>query len=147
MQNAVEEGGRVGPHLKITRRGSSMALHLPSGRAIHYHGMRWEKYAAPTGRKEGWRYNNPRQAGRIATYGGRLTENATQAVARDIMGEALVRLHDRGYTIAAHVHDEILVEGEHDVGTISKIMCELPAWADGLPIDGAGFVCNRYQKG
>jgi DNA polymerase bacteriophage-type len=68
-------------------------------------------------------------------------------VARDIMGEALVRLLDAGYAVAAHVHDEILVEGEHDVDTISKIMCEVPDWAAGLPVDGEGFSCQRYRKG
>jgi DNA polymerase len=130
-----------------------MRLHLPSGRAIHYHNVRFGKYLVTdpkTGKKvnkEGWRYQDSRSPRSIGTYGGRLTENVTQAVARDIMGEALVRLHDRGYRIAAHVHDEILVEGEHDVAEISKIMCEMPEWAEGLPLDGEGFVCQRYRKG
>lgn len=153
MQDAVENGGRVGPHLRITRHGSSMKMHLPSGRAIHYHNVRWGKYAVTdpkTGRlvkKEGWRYDDPKAPRSIGTYGGRLVENATQAVARDIMAEALVRLLDRGYSVAGHVHDEILVEGEHDVHTVAKIMCELPEWAAGLPLDGEGFTCKRYRKG
>jgi DNA polymerase len=153
LQDAIEEGGRVGRHLRVSRNGSSMRLHLPSGRAIHYHNVRFGKYLVTdpkTGKKvnkEGWRYQDSRSPRSIGTYGGRLTENVTQAVARDIMGEALVRLHDRGYRVAAHVHDEILVEGEHDVAEISKIMCEMPEWAEGLPLDGEGFVCQRYRKG
>jgi DNA polymerase bacteriophage-type len=154
MQNALEEGGRVGPHIKVTRHGGTVKIHLPSGRALHYHNMRWSRYHvkdAVTGKpkvKEGWRYDDPTgQYPYIGTYGGRLTENVTQAVARDIMGEALVRLLDAGYAVAAHVHDEILVEGEHDVDTISKIMCEVPDWAAGLPVDGEGFSCQRYRKG
>jgi DNA polymerase len=49
--------------------------------------------------------------------------------------------------VVAHIHDEILVEGEHDVDTVSKIMTELPDWAEGLPVDGEGFTCERYRKG
>jgi DNA polymerase len=153
LEDAIEEGGQVGRHIRVSRHGSTMKIHLPSGRAIHYHHVRHGKYTvedAKTGktiRKEGWRYANPRGGGNIGTYGGRLAENVTQAVARDLMAEALVRLHDRGYTVAAHVHDEILVEGEHDVAEIAKIMCELPDWAEGLPVDGEGFVCQRYRKG
>jgi DNA polymerase len=63
------------------------------------------------------------------------------------MGEALVRLENRGYQVVGHVHDEILVEGEHDVEEIKAIMVESPEWADGLPIDGEGFTCHRYRKG
>jgi DNA polymerase len=153
LGNAVEDGGRAGAHVRVTRHGNSMKIHLPSGRAIHYHQLKWERFRVvdpktkKTVVKEGWRYADPKSPRRIGTYGGRLTENVTQAVARDIMAEALVRLHERGYRVAAHVHDEILVEGEHDVDEISKIMCELPDWAEGLPVDGEGFVCQRYRKG
>lgn len=153
MQNAIEDGGRVGPQLSISRHGSTMKMHLPSGRAIHYHNVKWEKYRVEdpvTGKaiiKEGWRYDDPKSPRRIGTYGGRLVENATQAVARDLLAEALIRLHDRGYTVAAHVHDEVIVEGEHPVELISKIICEQPDWAVGLPIDGEGHTCQRYRKG
>lgn len=166
LDSAIAEGGRVGKYLQVKRSGSSMAIQLPSGRALHYHGMaqRVEQvyvYEAKTGvrkkilaynddgtprKRLAWSYANP-SGGRFGTYGGRLAENVTQAVARDILGEALVRLLDRGYTVAAHIHDEILVEGEHPVEDIVKIMCEPPAWSDGLPIDGEGFTCLRYRKG
>lgn len=145
---------QIGPHLRMSRDGDTVRLHLPSGRAITYHGMRWERYKVKdlkTGRwlrKEGWRYDDPKKVGmRIGTYGGRMVENATQAVARDIMGEALVRLHQQGHTVVGHVHDEILVEGDHPVEEISHIMCQLPGWAKGLPIDGEGFTTGRYAKG
>jgi DNA polymerase len=152
MENAVEYGGKVGPQLNITRHGEDMALHLPSGRAIWYHGVRWEKYTIQTDegkvQKEGWRYDDPKPPHRrIGTYGGRLTENATQAVARDILAEALVRLVDRGYKPVGHVHDEILLEDTSDVDEVTKVMCEVPDWATGLPIDGEGFSCRRYRKG
>jgi DNA polymerase bacteriophage-type len=153
MQDAVDAGGRVGPHIKLTRRGDTMKMHLPSGRAICYHGLRWERYAVTddkTGkkiRKEGYRYNDPKRGGaRIGTYGGRLVENATQAIARDLLAEALVRLDQAGYPVVGHVHDEILVEST-DLGEITRLMIQVPRWARGLPVDGEGFVADRYRKG
>ena len=153
MQDAVDSGGRVGPHLKITRRGDTMKMHLPSGRAIHYHGVKWERYVViddKTGKKilkEGWRYNDPKRGGaRIGTYGGRLVENATQAIARDVLAEALVKLEEAGYPVVGHVHDEILVEGEH-LEEVEKIMTQPPSWGRDLPLDAEGFTCSRYRKG
>lgn len=147
MGDAFDEGGKVGAHLRISAHGSTRTMHLPSGRALHYHAVKWEKYRTERGVKESWRYADPKSKGRIPTYGGRLVENATQAVARDLLAEALVRLHERGYTVAGHVHDEIIVEGEHPVDEIAKIMSEVPDWAAGLPVDGEGYVCSRYRKG
>lgn len=161
LGDAFSETGEAGPLLRVTESsdslGRSVQIHLPSGRAIGYHGVKWERYkvAHPTqpGRylsKEGWRYADPKNPynsnQRIGTYGGRLAENVTQAVARDIMAEAIVRLQNRGHRVVGHVHDEILVEGSNDVDEISSIMSEVPAWADGMPIDGAGFSCGRYRK-
>ncbi len=153
MQDAVEAGGRVGPHIRITRRGSSMKMHLPSGRAIHYHGLKWERYVVidpDTGKKlykEGWRYSDPKKGGaRIGTYGGRLVENATQAIARDVLAEALVRLDDAGYPVVGHVHDEVIVESE-ELDDITRIMVQSPTWGRGLPLDAEGFVTYRYRKG
>lgn len=161
LGDAFSEGGPVGSRLRVSEShdnmGRTVELHLPSGRAITYHNVKWERYRVKneaTGRmiaKEGWRYADPKNPFnpnmRIGTYGGRLTENATQAVARDIMAEALVRLENAGYRVVGHIHDEILVEGEHDVEEISQIMTQTPSWADGMPIDGEGFTCSRYRKG
>jgi DNA polymerase len=149
----VDSGGRVGPHLKITRRNDSMKMHLPSGRAIHYHGVKWERYVVideKTGKKifkEGYRYSDPKRGGaRIGTYGGRLVENATQAIARDVLAEALVRLDEAGYPVVGHVHDEVIVEGD-TLDEVTRLMVQTPTWGRGLPLDGEGFVCDRYRKG
>jgi len=153
MQGALDDGGKVGPHLKLTRRRESMKMHLPSGRAISYHGLRWERYTVTddkTGkkiRKEGWRYNDPKRGGaRIGTYGGRLVENATQAIARDVLAEALVRLDGAGYPVVGHVHDEAIVEST-DLEEVTRLMVQVPRWARGLPLDGEGFIADRYRKG
>jgi DNA polymerase len=146
LQDAFYEGGEAGPLLFVEKDGKDRAIRLPSGRFIVYHGV-GRRHDPETGRtrlvfKDFSRGGAPRD-----TYGGRLTENVTQAVARDLMGEALVRLHDHGFNVVGHVHDEVLVDGEHDPEVIKKIMCELPSWATGLPVDGEGNVFARYRKG
>ena len=78
---------------------------------------------------------------------GRITENVTQAVARDILGNALTELADRGFPVVGHVHDEVLVEGgPEDLDEVVEAMCTKPIWADGLPIDAEAFCTNRYRK-
>lgn len=157
LQSAVGDSAdgpvAVGQHVLVTRTGETLRIHLPSGRAITYHGMRWERYRVQDKvtkkwlKKTGWRYDDPKRPGqRIGTYGGRLAENVTQAIARDIMAEGLVRLIAAGYEPVAHVHDEIITDGAHSVPAIKEIMCEPPMWARGLPIDASGFVTERYRK-
>jgi DNA polymerase bacteriophage-type len=128
-------------------------LVLPSGRALTYRQPRWDDRLNRTGsgqpgdyRHKELSFDDPRRGWRERTYGGKLTENITQAVARDVMAEALVRLTDAGFRVVGHVHDEILVEGHHK-DEVERIMTQVPSWAEGLPIDGEGFVCNRYRKG
>lgn len=116
---------------------------LPSGRALVYHDVR---------AGERLRFKDAR--GWTDTYGGRLTENATQAVARDVLAEILARLLDAGYNVAGHVHDEVLVDltgrsqdPEQDLATITEIMTQAPDWATDLPLAAEGFVTERYRKG
>lgn len=152
VQSRFGAGGPIGKHLTVERDGTSRHIRLPSGRAISYHKVAWEKYVVldkKTNRrvqKEGWRFIDPKRGIRVGTYGGRLSENITQGVARDILAEALVRLEDAGYRTVAHVHDEVVVENTTDLGGVIKIMCEQPSWAEGLPIDGEGFFTRRYRK-
>lgn len=90
-----------------------------------------------------------RKWGVISTYGGKTVENATQAIARDLLAEAMLRLENRGFPVILTVHDEIICETE--IGALSprlmeSTMCELPGWAAGLPIAAKAFVTNRYCK-
>jgi DNA polymerase len=153
IEDAVDGGGQAGPHITVHRSGTDMQIELPSGRAICYHGVKWRRYSVTdpkTGKKifkQSWVYNDPKRGGAtIGTYGGRLAENVTQAIARDVLAEALVRLEDAGYRTVGHVHDEVIVESD-ELEEITRIMTQVPTWATGLPLDGEGFVTERYRKG
>lgn len=148
LGDAFRAGGKVGQHLEIIADGKDRALVLPSGRALVYHNVSHRTVQGPYGPRtrasfEVWQ--NGRRY-RQDTYGGKLTENATQAVARDYLGEGLVRLHDAGYSVVGHVHDEVIVERTTDLEGIKALMVKTPHWAKGLPMDAAGFITERYRK-
>jgi DNA polymerase len=86
---------------------------------------------------------------RTATYGGKLVENITQAVARDIMVEAMLRVEAAGYPLILTVHDEIIAEVPKVFGSLQefeKLMTISPSWASDLPIGAAGWRGERYRK-
>ena len=114
---------------------------VPSGRAVVYHRVR----ASRDGRLS---FQDPRQRWRTDTYGGRLVENITQAVARDVLGAALVRLDEEGHQVVGHVHDEVIVEAApgSTVQAVHDVMVRPLDWSEGLPLEAAGYVCNRYRK-
>lgn len=75
-------------------------------------------------------------------------ENIVQATARDILAEAMLRLNNAGYKIVMHVHDEAVIEAPLDTSLedICAIMCQTPAWANGLLLRADGYVCDFYKK-
>ena len=90
-----------------------------------------------------------RQWGRVKTYGGRLTENAVQATARDIMVNGMFKLEAKSYPIVGTVHDEIIMEPQMGFGSVdeaAELMCDTPDWAEGLPVAADGFRAKRYRK-
>lgn len=92
---------------------------------------------------------NPGKSGMTleSTYGGKLVENATQAVSRDLLAEAMLRL-DPTYPIVAHVHDSAAAEvpaGAGDVEEFCFLMAQAPPWADGCPIDADGYRAKRFR--
>lgn len=86
----------------------------------------------------------------IDTYGPRLVENIIQAIARDLLTEAILRISKNpDCKIVAHVHDEIIIEADPDKVTLDdmiKAMCILPDWGDGLILNAAGFTSPYYMK-
>ena len=65
------------------------------------------------------------------------------------MAEALLRVEEAGYAVVLSVHDELIAEVDNGFGSVEEfenLMCQLPAWAHGLPVDSEGFECQRYRK-
>lgn len=84
-----------------------------------------------------------------STYGGKLIENAVQAIARDLLVGAMFRLHQAELSIVLHIHDEIVVEVERDradLEYVERLVSVVPDWATGCPIAAEGFVGERYRK-
>lgn len=83
-----------------------------------------------------------------STYGGKLTENVVQAIARDCLAETLKRIQDKGWQVVFHVHDEVIIDAPMGVTVeeVCALMAEPIDWAEGLILKGAGFVNNYYMK-
>lgn len=88
----------------------------------------------------------------IDTWGGKLTENIVQAVARDCLAETMTEMADSLHLpIIFHVHDEIISEIDTDcqdeqMAAIKAAFAKTPSWAPGLPLNGAGYITPYYMK-
>jgi DNA polymerase len=84
----------------------------------------------------------------LSTYGGKLTENVVQAIARDCLAVSLIRLEQTGFETVLHVHDEVGIEvgRTEDLDRVLEIMAQPIPWAPGLPLKADGFVTKFYQK-
>lgn len=128
-------------------QGRFLVCRLPSGRR-----MRYPYPVLKEGRKGDqltYKSNDYKIAGWKSTYGGSLTENIVQAIARDLMRDALIRLAHAGYTPRLTVHDEVLCEVRKDFGSLAEfrsIMLYCPKWAKGIPINVDCFEGDRYGK-
>lgn len=156
--NAWTNGGRAG-RVTVNKGTGTREVVLPSGRSLWYRGVRWERYvvevpvlddegntiATRREQREGWRYTRP-SGGRVRVWVGLGVENCVQAVARDLLANALTELESEGIPVMGHVHDEVLVEGEYDVDRLTEIMCRTPKWAVGLPVAAEGWSGLRYRK-
>lgn len=125
-----------------------LTIELPSGRklfyanpffapnrfgndSLHYYGAKAGKWTA------------------LETYGGKLTENIVQAIARDCLAAALENLEAAGYTIVMHIHDEVILDvpsDKADLEAVCKLMCKPIPWARGLLLNADGFIGDYYKK-
>ena len=84
---------------------------------------------------------------KIESYGGKFVENIVQAIARDILAEAMMRLEKKGFNIVMHIHDEVVIESDSSsIEEINEIMSMVPSWAPGLILDADGFESEFYKK-
>ena len=132
------------------KRGSWLLIRLPSGRFLCYPAAK--AGSADEGCDMSYMGVNQytRKWERIKTHGGKLVENIIQAVACDVLANALPALEDAGYRPILTVHDEVLAEApdspEFNHEAMEKIMATNPEWAKGLPLAAAGFDSKRYHK-
>lgn len=156
--SAVKNSGQkfaCGPRERrviFLKKGSFLFCRLPSGRAICYPYPKMRTVKTPWGEpKNALTYKGVvygKFVQRVA-YGGLIAENITQAVARDLLAEALPRFEDNGFPVVFHIHDEIITEVNKNYGNvkdIEQIMCESPTWAKDLPLAAGGWEGLRYRK-
>ena len=153
---AIKTGESVTIHrgIVVAYRWGMLLITLPSGRTICY-----PRAEIGIERNDGWRgdheiieYEGMNQVTknweRIRTYGGKLTENVVQAIARDILGYIILRAHDSGLNIVFHIHDEIVVEAEpgQTLQDVESIFSKPINWCRDLPLKGAGYTTPYYLK-
>ena len=146
-KRALERPGRVAAltcGVKYWRDADALRCRLPSGRVLSYWGARIEDGAIVfMGQNQ-----TTRKWERTETWGGKLVENIVQAVARDCLAVALLRLDEAGYKTVFHVHDEIIVEAPEGSRweDVAAIMGQPIPWAPGLLLRGDGYSTKFYMK-
>jgi DNA polymerase len=134
--------------VKFEYEGGYLFIQLPSGRRLAYPkpAVSKNRFGGESVTYEG--VGASKKWMRLESYGPKFVENITQAIARDILTDAMRRLDSAGYPIVLHVHDEVVIEAppETSLERICAIMAEQPKWADGLPLRADGFVCDFYKK-
>jgi DNA polymerase bacteriophage-type len=158
------------PGLKVTvgklafrRDGPFLYMKLPSGRLLTYPFAKLMMRPTPWGedkrtlthksvvhsaRQVVPEDGNSSSWARVATYGGSLVENAVQAIARDLLAEAMLRIERAGFPIVLTVHDEVVSEAPVDrsLDEFKRLLIEVPDWARGLPISAKAWSGPRYRK-
>jgi DNA polymerase len=140
---------KVNKYIRFIYEGKFLYMILPSGRRLSYYQPRIEpaKWAGGEPTFSYMSMNEKNQYVRTHTYGGKLTENAVQAIARDLLVAAIRRLLEKGIRIITHVHDEIVANDREVLNEMMKLMCLLPEWAEGIPLEAEGFTSDRFKKG
>lgn len=123
---------------KFWKSGNTVHLQLPSGRVLNY------RHACLTKKREiKYHYGH--------LWGGAITENVVQAIARDLLGYWILECERRIGPVVLHSHDEIVSmvdkEGsENKLSEMIEIFCEAPDWAEGLPLAAEGQLTECYVK-
>ena len=148
--------------IAFVKNGSTLQMILPSGRALTY------MFPSLKMKKTIWTDADEKPVYKLTicywavdsnnyqwcehtTYGGKLVENACQAVARDILAGALFALETVGFKTVLTIHDEVVVEmpssfGPNDLSTFERVMRAPRKWAQGLPIFAKGWIGPRFKK-
>lgn len=146
----IQTGRRicVNRGIEFSYRWGVLFVKLPSGRSIAYPRARVSEgdkgpriiYERMNQTKRKW--------GEADTYGGKLTENLVQSIARDILCIVLLKCEERGHHVVFHVHDEVITDSPRKdaLAEIEEIFSEPIPWAPGLPLKGSGYSGAYYFK-
>jgi CHC2 zinc finger/Toprim domain len=150
MRRAIRSGHPVAMgSLTCTFENGTLRVTLPSGRRLAYPQARLVP-AEIEGTTQIMFRDNARGGWRdVRGWHGAFTENVVQAIARDLLAAALIRLEAAGYPIVLHVHDDVVAEvpiGFGSTNEFQRLMTTLPAWADGLPVVAKVWNGPRYAK-
>ena len=140
--------------ITFDRKGPFLRMNLPSGRSLHYVRPRLEQWMMPWGKYAlslTYEQVEKHQWSRVSTHPGKLTENAVQAIARDLLAHGMRLAADRGLRIVMHVHDQILVlckedEAEEQLRILMECMSARPEWAKDIPMAAAGHISKWFVK-
>lgn len=148
------EDVRVNRGIVVGRKWGMLTITLPSGRTLCY-----PRVSIGIERNDGWRgdheiieYEGTNQTtkkwGKIRTYGGKLTENVVQAIARDILGIVILRAREASLPVVFHIHDEIVVEAApgQTLEQVEALFSKPISWCTDLPLKGAGYTTPYYLK-
>ena len=156
----ITTAGRLAFVYREDYLGGSLFVALPSGRLLTYPRPRWrdvailDKDGKPTGEKR-HELSFQRAHGRTKLWHGTLAENATQAVAADILRQTVTRIENNPdlafMPIRMSTHDEIVTEtdearAEEAKTILRREMLTVPDWAAGLPLQSEESVCPYYTK-
>ena len=148
------EDVQINRGIVVGRKWGMLTITLPSGRTLCY-----PRVSIGIERNDGWRgdheiieYEGTNQTtkkwGKIRTYGGKLTENVVQAIARDILGIVILRAREAGLPVVFHIHDEIVVEAApgQTLEQVEALFSKPISWCTDLPLKGAGYTTPYYLK-
>ncbi len=119
-----------------------VTIELPSGRCLRYHKVRIEEHDTSV-------FNDlTRCWDRL--WGGVLAENCVQAVSRDTLVEAMMRLEALDIHTSLHVHDSLVIpapteDSQRVVAATIKELTLAPIWAPGLPLAAEAEICQHYK--
>ena len=148
------EDVRVNRGIVVGRKWGMLTITLPSGRTLCY-----PRVSIGIERNDGWRGDHEiieyegtnrttKKWGKIRTYGGKLTENVVQVIARDILGIVILRAREAGLPVVFHIHDEIVVEAApgQTLEQVEALFSKPISWCTDLPLKGAGYTTPYYLK-
>lgn len=140
-------------NLQWLKKGRWLYCRLPSGRRLAYYHPIIKTEDSKWGLKEVLTYMavhpKTKKWFRERTYGGKLAENVTQAVAACCLRSAMLGVESQGYSVILTVHDEVISEDAKEFGSLGDfeyLMSIVPKWADGLPIKVESYEAERYRK-